>query len=103
MKMPCHVVPPQTFRAARFDWRELELPFADSNGCWSRPQLFHCTYRDLQGWMFHVKGACRLLQLRGPPSPELPLNLSLYSRIRITAVCMNPCPLFFIGQGLLDC
>ncbi|KAH8700107.1 hypothetical protein BGW36DRAFT_292557 [Talaromyces proteolyticus] len=49
-------------------------------------ELFHCTYQGLHGWMFHVKGACRLLELRGPPSQALPLNLSLYSRVRITAI-----------------
>jgi hypothetical protein len=38
--------------------------------------------------MFHVQGACRILELRGPPSKESPLNLSLFSRVRITAVSL---------------
>ncbi|OKL59917.1 hypothetical protein UA08_04907 [Talaromyces atroroseus] len=49
-------------------------------------ELFHCSYNGLQGWMFHVQGACRILELRGPPSKESPLDLSLYSRVRITAL-----------------
>lgn len=36
--------------------------------------------------MVHVKGAGRLLELRGPPTKENPLDMSLYNRVRTTAV-----------------
>lgn len=38
--------------------------------------------------MVHVKGASRLLELRGPPTKEAPLNMSLYNRVRNTAVSL---------------
>ncbi|EED24598.1 conserved hypothetical protein [Talaromyces stipitatus ATCC 10500] len=49
-------------------------------------ELFHSTYGRLQGWMFHVKGACRILQLRGPPTKDTPLDMSLFNRVRNTAL-----------------
>lgn len=39
--------------------------------------------------MFHVKGACRLLELRGPPSTESPLDMNLFRRIRAAAVRLS--------------
>lgn len=38
--------------------------------------------------MVHVKGAGRLLELRGPPTNEAPLDMSLYNRVRNTAVSL---------------
>lgn len=49
-------------------------------------KLFHTTDGGTQGWMFHVKGACWLLKLRGPPSEKSPLDMNLYRRIRAAAV-----------------
>ncbi|KAH8698432.1 hypothetical protein BGW36DRAFT_145775 [Talaromyces proteolyticus] len=49
-------------------------------------ELFHTTGNSPQGWMFHVKGACHLLRLRGPPSENSPLDMNLYRRIRAAAL-----------------
>ncbi|CRG89704.1 Nitrate transporter [Talaromyces islandicus] len=48
--------------------------------------LAACMYGGTQGWMFHVKGACWLLKLRGPPSEKSPLDMNLYRRIRAAAL-----------------
>ncbi|KAE8554411.1 hypothetical protein EYB25_002950 [Talaromyces marneffei] len=54
--------------------------------CMSIYEIFHTSEGGTSGWMFHVKGACRLLELRGPPSPSSPLDMNLFRRIRAVAL-----------------